>query len=104
MWAGFTGIWIKSYEPDDAIAELTQLCQSENGSLMTWDIAQGLRSNRDQPMPSDAIAFMRTLGAYFATAFASCFFCFGLTLFSPVNARSKSFFCGGPTVLRPLAI
>lgn len=53
---------------------------------------------------SSDIAFMRTLGDYFDTAFASCFFCFGLTLFSPVNERSKSFFCGGPTVLRPLAI
>ena len=38
------------------------------------------------------IAFMRTLGAYFDTAFAFYFFCFGLTLFSPVNERSKSFF------------
>ncbi len=53
--ACFTGIWIKSYEPDDAIAELTQLCRSENWSLMTWDIAQGLKSNGDQPTASDAI-------------------------------------------------
>ncbi len=53
--ACFTGIWIKSYEPDDAIAELTQLCRTENWSLMTWDIAQGLKSNGDQPTASDAI-------------------------------------------------
>ncbi len=53
--ACFTGVWIKSYEPDDAIAELTQLCRSENWSLMTWDIAQGLKSNGDQPTASDAI-------------------------------------------------
>ena len=42
--ACFTGVWIKSYEPDDAIAELSQLCRSENWSLMTWDIAHGLRA------------------------------------------------------------
>lgn len=31
--ACFTGVWIKSYEPDDAIAELAQLCRS-------WDPAK----------------------------------------------------------------
>ncbi len=45
--ACFTGVWIKSYEPDDAIAELSQLCRTENWSLLTWDIAQGLKPNSD---------------------------------------------------------
>ena len=53
--ACFTGIWIKSYEPDDAIAELNQLCRSENWSLMTWDIAQGLKASGNQPTASDVI-------------------------------------------------
>ena len=53
--ACFTAVWIKSYEPDDAIAELAQLCRSENWSLMTWDTAQGLKSSGEHPTSSDAI-------------------------------------------------
>ena len=65
--ACFTGIWVKSYEPDDAIAELTQLCRAENWSLMTWDIAQGLKSSSDQPTASDAIDPMGAVKALSAT-------------------------------------
>ena len=35
--ACFTGICIKSYEPEEPIAELAQLCRVESWSLMTWD-------------------------------------------------------------------
>jgi SpoVK/Ycf46/Vps4 family AAA+-type ATPase len=41
--ACFTGIWIESDEHDDALAEIAQLCRSENWRLASWDIDQGLR-------------------------------------------------------------
>ena len=53
--ACFTGVWIKSYEPDDAIAELAQLCRAENWSLMTWDVAQGLKGSGDAGAASDIV-------------------------------------------------
>ncbi|WP_315850839.1 hypothetical protein [Blastopirellula marina] len=41
--AGFSGIWIQSFEPEDAIAELAQLSQAEQWRLASWDIDAGLR-------------------------------------------------------------
>ena len=64
--ACFTGVWIKSYEPDDAIAELAQLCRSENWSLMTWDIAQGLRASGETAAstePVDPVGALKALAA-----------------------------------------
>ena len=64
--ACFTGIWIKSYEPDDAIAELAQLCRSENWSLLTWDIAQGLKPTGDASAslePADPLSAVKALTA-----------------------------------------
>ena len=64
--ACFTGVWIKSYEPDDAIAELAQLCCAENWSLMTWDIARGLRASGETTAstePVDPIGALKTLSA-----------------------------------------
>src|ERR1700677_1636473 len=40
--ACFTGLWIKSYEPDDALTEIARLCRQKHWSLATWDIDRGL--------------------------------------------------------------
>jgi hypothetical protein len=40
--ACFTGIWIKSFEPDDAVAEIARLCRQNHWNLATWDIDRGL--------------------------------------------------------------
>ncbi len=40
--ACFTGLWIHSIEPDDAVAEIAALCRSEHWALATWDIERGL--------------------------------------------------------------
>jgi len=40
--ACFTGLWIESHEPEDAVTELAQLCRQENWRLATWDIDRGL--------------------------------------------------------------
>ena len=40
--ACFTGIWIHSVEPEDAIAEIASLCRREKWPLATWDIERGV--------------------------------------------------------------
>ncbi|EMI57051.1 AAA family ATPase [Rhodopirellula sallentina] len=40
--ACFTGIWIRSHEHQDALAELLALCGHEQWRLMTWDIERGV--------------------------------------------------------------
>ena len=69
--ACFTGIWIKSYEPDDAIAELTQLCRAENWSLMTWDIAQGLKPTGDATTTLESADQFSVRQSWFSSAMAS---------------------------------
>ncbi|MFN3152485.1 hypothetical protein [Bremerella sp.] len=40
--AGFSGLWVQSCEPEDALAELAQMCQTESWQLASWDIDCGL--------------------------------------------------------------
>ena len=40
--ACFTGIWVQSFEHDDAIVEIARLCRQQRWSLVTWDINRGL--------------------------------------------------------------
>lgn len=40
--ACFTGIWIQSFEHDDALAEIARLCHEQTWRLATWDVARGL--------------------------------------------------------------
>ena len=40
--ACFTGIWIQSFEHDDAIVEIARLCRQQQWALATWDIDRGL--------------------------------------------------------------
>ncbi len=39
----FTAIWIESHEPQEAIAELGQLCRNQEWRFATWNIDQGMR-------------------------------------------------------------
>jgi hypothetical protein len=39
--AYFTGIWVQSFEHDDAIVEIARLCRQQRWSLATWDIDRG---------------------------------------------------------------
>ena len=39
----FTGIWIQTHEPQEAIAEIGKLCQEQSWQFATWNIDQGLR-------------------------------------------------------------
>ena len=64
--ACFTGIWIKTYEPDDAMQEIMRLCHSEDWGIMTWDLANGLRAS-GSPTPSseaiDPLGALKTLAS-----------------------------------------
>ena len=40
--ACFTGIWIKTFESDDALHEISGLCRQQGWALATWDIDRGL--------------------------------------------------------------
>ncbi|MDG3005939.1 AAA family ATPase [Paludisphaera mucosa] len=42
--ACFTGLWIRSAEHQDALAEIADLCRSEGWSLAAWDVDGGLRA------------------------------------------------------------
>jgi hypothetical protein len=42
--AAFTGLWIQSFEHDDALSEIAKLCHDRGWSLATWDIDRGLQS------------------------------------------------------------
>lgn len=41
--AGFSGIYVRSAEPEEAAREITRLCCKEGWEVATWDLAQGLR-------------------------------------------------------------
>ena len=43
----FTGIWVESHEPQEAILEIAQLCRDESWQFATWNIDQGLRVGGD---------------------------------------------------------
>jgi hypothetical protein len=40
--ACFTGLWIKTFEPDDALTEIARLCRQQRWNLATWDLDRGL--------------------------------------------------------------
>src|SRR6266446_4508804 len=40
--ACFTGIWIRTFEPDDALAEIARACRHQGWNLACWDIDGGL--------------------------------------------------------------
>ncbi len=40
--AAFAGIWVQTYEPDEAHKEVAELCHRNEWQLSTWDVAQGL--------------------------------------------------------------
>ena len=64
--ACFTGLWIQSYEHDDALTEIAQLCRQHDWRLATWDIASGLQipgTSTSEAGGSDPLAAIRSINA-----------------------------------------
>ncbi len=61
--AGFSGLWIRSCEQDDAIAELAQLCRDEDWRMNTWDIDVGLKGAPTEQLEAPAVSVTDPLGA-----------------------------------------
>ena len=62
--ACFTGVWIESFEFQEAIGELTLLCREEEWAIATWDVGTGLRVGNGEPVAdaTDPLAAIRALG------------------------------------------
>ena len=39
--ACFSGLWIETFEPDEAVREIETLCRDENWNMSVWNISQG---------------------------------------------------------------
>ena len=67
--AAFSGIYVHSFEHDDAVAEIARLCRQEDWALATWDVDRGLAlagQPADAATPiqaTDPLAAVRALGA-----------------------------------------
>jgi hypothetical protein len=67
--ACFSGIWIQSFEHDDAVIEIARLCRRQNWSLATWDIDRGLsvaggdESSGLAANAPDPLAAIKSIGA-----------------------------------------
>ncbi len=60
--ACFSGLWIETFEPDEAVKEIDAMCREENWKLATWDIEQGLQHDGGvQKM--DPLTVVQTLGS-----------------------------------------
>ena len=63
--AAFSGIWVQTVEPDEAERELTYHARAQRWTLITWDIARGMRfpgnSNANAPELNDPIAVLKAL-------------------------------------------
>jgi hypothetical protein len=65
--AAFTGIWIQTYEPDEAEREITRLARERHWKLAVWDVAGGLRlagnsvSTQPDASPGDPLAAIRAI-------------------------------------------
>ncbi|HWA97697.1 MAG TPA: AAA family ATPase, partial [Pirellulales bacterium] len=63
--ACFTGLWLQSFEHEDALREIAQLCRTENWRLATWSIDEGLSvpGQASDSSAADPLAAVRSLRA-----------------------------------------
>ena len=65
--ACFTGLWIQSFEHEDALREIAQMCRDQDWRLAVWDIERGLQiPGAEQPADaggSDPLAAIRSINA-----------------------------------------
>lgn len=58
--ACFTGLWIETLEPDEALREIHALCREEEWNLMTWNASSGLEPSEENVSP-DPITALESL-------------------------------------------
>jgi hypothetical protein len=56
--ACFTGLYVRSHEPDEALAEIRKLCQAENWQVLAWDAVGGVNGDGNAD-PLSTIAALR---------------------------------------------
>jgi hypothetical protein len=68
--AAFSGLYVHSFEHDDAVAEVAQLCRTRGWALATWDVDRGLavaghaaEAAAAVPGAADPLAAVRALKA-----------------------------------------
>ncbi len=64
--ACFTGLWVQSFEHDDALAEIVRLCHDQQWRLAVWDIDRGLRlpgADAADTTAADPLAAIRALSS-----------------------------------------
>ncbi len=66
--ACFAGIWIETFEPDEALREIAELCQRQEWSLATWDVERGLHvagsgDATDAVATTDPVAAIQSVNA-----------------------------------------
>jgi hypothetical protein len=61
--AGFSGIWVQSFEQEDAMLEIAKMCHDQDWCFATWDIDQGLLIQANpidqDTLSSDPVSMLR---------------------------------------------
>ena len=61
--ACFSGLWVETHEPDEAIREIRELCTDRGWDMAVWNVNQGLNTTSNKvESPLDAIAAAPGLG------------------------------------------
>jgi hypothetical protein len=63
--AAFSGIWVQSYEHEDALREVAHLCRQQKWALATWDVDRGLQvpGQSAANAASDPVAAIKSVNA-----------------------------------------
>jgi hypothetical protein len=61
--AGFSGLWVQTQEPDEAIGEIRKLATAESYRLATWDCCHGLDIGEGPDSNGDPLAAINALPA-----------------------------------------
>jgi len=84
--ACFSGLWVQSFEQDDAVVEIARLCRQQHWSLATWDIDRGLSiAGRDDGSNTAFSAPASTSGG---TLLAGLLLVVSLMTLAAVNVRT----------------
>ena len=68
--AAFTGLWVQSYEHEDALAEIAKMCRQHEWSLAVWDIDRGLEAGGASSQgagANDPVAAIKSINALATT-------------------------------------